>query len=127
MAQLLRSPGEGRVLVATYLLDGDPWLSIGADRWKFLDGSVAVTHRETFGVLLCELCLHRDGRCIRTFRYFRRDWFAAIIDPAYDNLDFSLANLPVDFEAHGSSSIQTQRQDFVAMWSSHSKSDKAVD
>jgi hypothetical protein len=123
MAQLLRSPGEGEVLVATYLLDGDPWLSIGADRWKFRDGSVAVTHRETFGVFLCELSLHQDGRCIRTFRYFRRDWFAAIIDSAYDELDFSLANLPVDFEPHGLSSIQKQREDFIAMWSSRPTSE----
>jgi hypothetical protein len=72
---------------------------------------------------LCELSLHQDGRCIRTFRYFRRDWFAAIIDSAYDELDFSLVNLPVDFEPHGLSSIQKQREDFIAMWSIQPKSE----
>jgi hypothetical protein len=126
-AQLLRSPADGKVLVAKYLFAGDPWLSIGPDRWRFLDGSVVARHRERLGVFLCELTLHRDGRCIQTFRYYRRDWFAAIIDPAYDHLDFSLANLPVDLEPHDLSPIQEQREDFVAMWTNPSKPDTSLE
>ena len=36
MAQLLRSPREGTVLVAKYLLDREAWFSIGAENWKNL-------------------------------------------------------------------------------------------
>ena len=32
MPQLLGSPGEGKVLVAKYLLFGEPWFSIGAEK-----------------------------------------------------------------------------------------------
>jgi hypothetical protein len=62
--------------------------------------------------------LPERGRCC----YLRRDWLAAIIDPTYDHLDFSLANLPVDFEPHDVSSLEKQRADFIAMWSSDSRS-----
>jgi hypothetical protein len=121
MAQLLRSPGEeGKVLVAKYVLSGDVWFSIGSDKWRLFDEALVRKHIETIGVFLCELSLHRDGTCIRKFRYLRRDWFASIIDPAYDHLDFSLANLPVDLEPHDLSSLEKQRQDFLKMWSNNS-------
>jgi len=122
-AQLLRSPREGTVLVAQYLLSGEPWFSIGAEKWRLFAETLVLKHRETFGFLLCELTLHQDGRCIRTYRYFRRDWLALVIDPTYDYLDFSLANLPVDFVPHDLSSLQKQREDFVAMWSRSSGTD----
>ena len=120
IAQLLRSPGEGRVFVAKYLVSGDAWFSIGRDKWKLFDDTLVVKHVEVFGGLLCELSLHQHGKCVRTLRYFRRDWFAMIIDSAYDQLDFSLANLPVDFVPHDLSSPEKQRQDFIKMWSSPS-------
>lgn len=119
MGQILRSPGEGKVLVAKYLFSGDGWFSIGADKWRLFDDSLVMKHIETFGVFLCELSLHRNGTCIRKFRYFRRDWFSSIIDPAYDHLDFSLANLPVDFVPHDLSSLEKQRQDFIKVWSNN--------
>ena len=122
MGQLLRSPREGKVLVAKYLRDGDAWLSIGAAKWKLFDSSLALKHSETWGVFLCELTLYRSGRCIRKLRYLRRDWFSAIMDPAYDHLDFSLANLPVDFVPHDFSSLEKQRADFIEMWSGDSRS-----
>lgn len=117
MAQLLRSPREGKVLVAQYLEAGVAWLSIGAERWKLFDESISVKHKESWGIFLCELSLHQGGTCIRKFRYFRQDWFLALLDPAYDQLDFSLANLPVDFEPHGLTSLEKQREDFLKMWS----------
>jgi len=116
VGQLLRSPGQGKVLVAEYLLNGDAWLSIGGERWRLFDGALTLTHREICGGLLCELALYRGGRCSRTFRYLRRDWLAAVIDPTYDALDFSLANLPVDLVPHDQSSLEQQRADFIAMW-----------
>jgi len=122
MGQLLRSPREGKVLVAKYLLDGDAWFSIGAEKWKLFDSSLTLQHRETCGGFLCELSLYRGGKRIRKLRYLRRDWLSAIIDPAYDHLDFSLANLPVDFVPHNLSSLEKQRADFVEMWSSDSRS-----
>jgi len=124
VGQLLRSPGRGRVLVAKYLLEGDAWFSIGAEKWKLLDGSVTLTHGERFLGLLCELSLHHDGRPIRTFRYLRKDWHLLIIDPTYDHLDFDLANLPVGLVPHDLSSLQKQREDFIALWSGHSPPDK---
>lgn len=121
VGQLLRSPREGKVLVATYLLDGDPWLSIGPEHWKRFDASLTVKHHETWGPFVCELSLHRDGNCVRKLRYVRRDWFLTIIDPTYDDLDFSLANLPVDLVPHGFSSLEKQRADFIEMWSGGSR------
>jgi hypothetical protein len=121
MGQLLRSPREGKVLVAKYLLDGDAWFSIGAEKWKLFDSSLTLQHRETCGGFLCELSLYRGGKRIRKLRYLRRDWLSAIVDPAYDQLDFSLANLPVDFVPHDLSSLEKQRADFVEMWSSDSR------
>jgi len=120
VAQLVRSPREGIVLVAKYLLEGDAWFSVGAEKWKLFDRSLTLEHRQTYGVFLCELSVSRGGQCIRRLRYLRRDWFAAIIDPAYDDLDFSLANLPVDFVPHDSSSLEKQRADFIEMWSDDS-------
>jgi hypothetical protein len=115
LAQLLRSSAEGKVLVAKYLLSNEAWFSIGAERWRLFDESVSFTHTDT--MFLCQLSIHRDGRCIRTFRYRRRDWFPLIIDSTYDYLDFSLAHLPVDLALEVSSSIQKQREDFMRMWS----------
>jgi hypothetical protein len=122
MGQLLRSPREGKVLVAKYLLDGDPWLSIGAEHWKLFDASLTVKHRETWGPFMCELSLYRGGSCVRKLRYVRRDWFAVLIDSAYDDLDYSLANLPVDLVPHNLSSLDKQRADFIEMWAGGSRS-----
>lgn len=122
MGQLLRSPREGKVLVAKYLLDGDAWFSLGAEKWKLFDSSLTLQHRETCGGFLCELSLYRGDKRIRKLRYLRQDWLSAIIDPAYDHLDFSLANLPVDFVPHNLASLEKQRADFVEMWSSDSRS-----
>ena len=126
MGQLLRSPGEGRLLVAEYLSSGDAWLSIGAEKWKLFDESISVERNETWGVFLCELSLHKDGKCIRKLRYFRRDWFSAIIDPAYDDLDFSLAHLPVDLVPNGLSPLQKQREDFMKQWSANLAPNRAL-
>lgn len=122
MGQLLRSPREGEVLVAKYLLDREAWFSIGAEKWKLFDRSLALKHSETCGGFLCELFLYQDGKRIRKFRYLRRDWLSAIIDSTYDDLDFSLANLPVDLVPHDLSSLEKQRTDFIEMWSSDSRS-----
>jgi hypothetical protein len=120
MAQLLRSPREGDVLVAQYLLEGDPWFSIGAEKWKRFDDSLTLKHRETWGGFFCELSVYQHGQCIRNLRYRRRDWFALIIDSTYDHLDFSLANLPADLPPHDVSSLEKQRADFIQMWSDDS-------
>ena len=122
MAQLLRSPREGTVLVAQYLLEGDAWFSIGAEKWKRFDDALTLKHSETWGGFLCELSLYQDGTCIRKLRYRRRDWVALIIDPAYDHLDFSRANLPVDLPPHESSSVDKPRAELIPMWSGDSSS-----
>ncbi len=118
-AQLLRSLGEGKVLVAQYLSSGEAWFSIGAEKWKLFDETVSVQHKEAWGGFLCELSLHKDGKCIKKLRYLRRDWFMMIIDPTYDQMDFSLAHLPVDFVPPGLwlGSLQKQREDLIKLWS----------
>ena len=110
------------MLVAKYLLDGNAWFSIGAQKGKLFDGSLTLNHSETCGGFLCELSLYQAGKCIRKLRYLRRDWLLAIIDPTYGHLDFSLANLPVDLVPHDSSSLEKQRADFIEMWSTDSRS-----
>jgi len=110
------------VLVAKYLLDGEAWFSIGAEKWKLFDSSLTLKQGETCGGFLCELFLYQGGKCIRKPRYLRRDWLLAIIDSTYDDLDFSLANLPVDLVPHDLSSLEKQRADFIEMWSSDSRS-----
>lgn len=126
MAQLLHSPGEGKVIVAKYLLSGDAWFSIGAEKWRLFDESLVLKHNEALGGLVCELSLHRDGKCIRKLRYFRRDWFLLMIDSTYDYLDFSLAHLPVDLVPHELSSLQKQREDFIKIWSGNSTPNNAM-
>ena len=39
-----------------------------------------------------------------------------IIDPTYDQLDFSLENVLVDFVPTTQPSLQQQRQDFIRIW-----------
>ena len=121
MGQLLRSPREGKVLVAKYLLGGDAWFSIGAEKWKLFDRALTLSHRETWGGFVCELSLYQGARCLRRLRYLRRDWLAAVIDSTYDDLDFSLAHLPVDLVPHDLSSLEKQRGDFIELWSSDSR------
>src|SRR4030095_163374 len=77
MAEVRRCPRKGKVLVAKYLLDGDAWFSIGAEKWKLFDGSLTLRHSETWGGLLCRLSLAQGGQCIRTLCYLRRDWLPA--------------------------------------------------
>ena len=122
IGQLLRSPREGKVLFAEYVLEGEAWFSIGAERWKRFDRALALTHRETCGGVLCQVGVYRDGTCIRAFTYLRRDWLAAMLDPTYDYLDFSLANLPVDLVPQDLSSLEKQRADFIEMWTDDSSS-----
>lgn len=126
VAQLLRSPGKGKVLVAKYLLSGDGWFSIGAEKWRLFDESLVLKHSEKVVGFVCELSLHQDGKCIRKFRYLRRDWFMLIIDSTYDYMDFSLAHLPVDFERHDLSSVEKQREDFIKMWSGNATPNNAM-
>jgi hypothetical protein len=111
VGQLLHSPEEGKVLVAKYLWSGDAWFSIGAEKWKLFDESLELRHADTF--FRCEFSIHRDGQCIRKFRYRRRDWFALMIDSTYDNWDFELANLPVSLVPTKGESLQTQRENFI--------------
>lgn len=124
IGQLLRSPGEGRVFVAEYLLSGQPWFSISAERWKLFDESLTLKHREVLGGLVCEFSVYQNGTCIRKLRYLRRDWFLMIIDPTYDYLDFNLANLPVDIEQLAS---LRQREEFIKIWSANAASARAPD
>jgi hypothetical protein len=116
MAQLLRSPREGLVLVASYIDNGEAWVSIGVEKWKLFDEFLDIKHGETWGGIICELSIFREDRCIKKFTYFRRD-LIMLFDPTYDQLDFSLAHLPIDFVRLQSTSIQKQREEFIQMWS----------
>ena len=115
-AQVLRSIGEGKVLVAQYRFANDAWIYIGGESWRQFDESLVIRHDESWVGLVCELSLHRDGRCLRRLRYWRRDWHLMLIDSTYDQLDFSLMHLAVDFVPLELTSRQKQRADFIAMW-----------
>jgi len=116
IAQLLRTLGEGRVFVAKYLWRDDAWFSIGTQKWRLFDESLTIAHRETHGGFVCEFSVQRAGQCLRKLRYWRRDWFAMIIDSTYDWMDFSLANLLVDFVPLEHQPLQKQREDFIKLW-----------
>ena len=124
-AQLVRSLREGKVLLAKYLRSGEPWFSIGAQNWPLFTESLVVAHEVIRAGLVCELSLYREGHCIRRLRYLRRDWFASLIDPAYDYMDFSLAHVAADLVPHELSSLAKQREDFVKMWSADYGSSRA--
>ena len=111
VGQVLHSPEEGKVLVAKYLWSADAWFSIGAEKWRLFDESLDLRHTDTW--CRCEFSIHRDGKCIRKFRYRRRDWFALMIDSTYDHWDFELANLPVSFVLSKEESLQKQREAFM--------------
>ena len=111
VGQVLHSPAEGKVLVAKYLWSGDAWFSIGAEKWRLFDESLVLKHTDTS--FRCELSIHRDGACVKRFRYRRRDWFTSIIDPTYDYMDLELAHLPVSFVPSESDSLQKQREAFL--------------
>jgi hypothetical protein len=111
VAQLLNSPEEGKVLVAKYLWSEDAWFSIGVEKWKLFDESLVLRHTDT--MFRCEFSVYRDGKCIRKFRYRRRDWFMLMIDPTYDYLDFDLAHLPVSFVPSEGDSLQKRRDTFI--------------
>lgn len=116
MGQLLRSPREGLILVASYVVNDEAWISIGVEKWKFFDESINIKHEVTWGGIICDLTILRGDRCIKKFTYFRQDCGFALFDPVYDYLDFSLAHLPVGFERIESVSIQKQREDFIQIW-----------
>jgi hypothetical protein len=111
VGQVLHSPAEGKVLVAKYLWRGEPWFSIGAEKWRLFDTSIVVRHSDT--PFRCELSIHRDGQCIRRFCYRRRDWLAVFLDPTYDYLDFDLAHLPVSLVPAERESLEQQREAFI--------------
>jgi hypothetical protein len=62
VAQLLHSPGEGKVLVAQYLWAGDAWFSIGAERWRLFDESFGC---ETYRHFVPLRALHTARRQVR--------------------------------------------------------------
>lgn len=124
VGQVLHSPGEGKVLVAQYLWSGDAWFSIGAEKWRLFDESLVLRHTDT--MFRCEFSIHRDGKCIRKFGYRRRDWFTLMIDPAYDQLDFELAHLPVSFVPSQGDSLQKQRETFIKWLAPDSTPKKAA-
>jgi hypothetical protein len=68
MGQMLRPKKDKSSL--PNIFSRERWLAIGADKWKLFDDSLVGKHIETFGVFLCELSLHREGKCIRKFRFF---------------------------------------------------------
>jgi len=115
MGQILRSPRDGKVFVASYVYDGDTWVAIGKEKWRLFDQYHVIKHEETWNGFLCVLSILKDDQCVKKFTYFRRDWMM-LLDPTYDYMDFSLAHLPVDLAQSGSISIQQQREDFIRMW-----------
>ena len=122
VGQALHSHGKGKVLVAKYLWSGEAWFSIGAERWRLFDESLVLKHTDT--LFRCELSIHRDGECLRKFRYRRRDWLALMLDPTYDYMDFELAHLPVSFLRSEGESLPQQREAFIK-WTSQFCSSRA--
>ena len=82
--------------------------------WKLFQPGLEIAHRE--GFWRCELSV-RDGSGQATFRYRRKDSFLVIIDPAYDNLDFALANLPANLP----SLAGRKKDEVVAEWSARAR------
>lgn len=90
--QEIKVSGLGTVLCSVFVHEGEIYMRIGRVSWNLFEPGLQLEHRE--GLFHCELIV-LDGSGKRTvFRYRRNDTLLAILDPAYDDLDFDLANLP---------------------------------
>jgi len=82
--------------------------------WKLFQPGLEIAHRE--GFWHCELSV-TDASGVTTFRYRRKDSLSMIIDPAYDNLDFELANLPANLPSFAS----RNKEELVAWWAERAR------
>lgn len=104
----------GTVLCAVFLHEQEMMLRLREFAWKLFQPGLEIAHRE--GFWHCELSV-RDASGAATFRYRRKDSFLVIIDPAYDNLDFELANLPANLPSLAS----RKKDELVAEWSARAR------
>jgi hypothetical protein len=111
VAQELRTAGQGKILWAAFVLNGDVRLMIGRAAWQLCDSGLAISHRE--GTFSSEMELTEPGGKTLTFRYRRSDLLLFIIDSTYDNLDDELANLPAALPDLS----KRKRDELVALWS----------
>jgi hypothetical protein len=104
----------GTVLCAVFLHEQEMMLRLREFAWKLFQPGLEIAHRE--GFWHCELSV-KDASGAATFRYRRKDSFLVIIDPAYDNLDFELANLPANLPSLAS----RKKDELVAEWSARAR------
>ena len=104
----------GTVLCALFVHGQDMILRMREFAWKLFQPGLEIAHRE--GFWHCELSV-TDASGVTTFRYRRKDSLSMIIDPAYDNLDFELANLPANLPSFAS----RNKEELVAWWAERAR------
>lgn len=92
-AQELKVTGQGVVLCAVFVFDGDMLLRVGDAAWRLFQPGLVIEHRQP-SVWSCELQVTEPGGRVRRYPYRRKDVLAFLLDGAYDELDFELAHLP---------------------------------
>jgi len=110
-AQELRTAGHGKILWATFVLDGDVRLMIDKASWPLCEAGLAISHRE--GTFSSEMELTDPAGKTHKYRYRRSDLLLFIIDSTYDSLDDELANLPAALPDLS----KRKRDELVALWS----------
>jgi hypothetical protein len=110
-AQELSVPGQGMVLCAVYVFEGDMHLRLGAARWSLFQPGLLIEHRQP-GVWSCELQVTEPGGKSLAWRYRRKDFLAFLLDGAYDELDFELAHLPAALPGLA----RRKREELIGEW-----------
>jgi len=100
----------GTMLCSLFLYEQDLILRMREFAWRLFQPGLEIAHRE--GFWHCELSV-KDASGATTFRYRRKDWVLVILDSAYDNLDFELANLPANLPSFAS----RNRDELMEWWS----------
>ncbi|HEY3077241.1 MAG TPA: hypothetical protein VGJ74_18885 [Burkholderiales bacterium] len=112
--QELKVSGLGTVLCAVFLHQGEIVLRVGNQAWNLFEPGLEITHRE--GLWRCELAVREPNGKSAIFRYRRTDVFLLILDSAYDDLDFELANYPAALP----SLAERKKEELIADWSARS-------
>jgi hypothetical protein len=109
--QEIKVAGLGLVLCSMFLHQREMVVRVGSAAWNLFEPGLQIAHRD--GIFRCELSMLDASGKRTVFRYRRKDILLLIMDSAYDNLDFELANLPANLPGWA----ERDKAEFIKEWS----------